>query len=561
MLSVKDVRLIRVHIKLNARPFGSSLLPFIITGLRLKMESLDAEMDGIFGTVQVQQLLQNPQNQGVRAREGGAEARTPKAARREGGKGKGGKFSQGSEESLVHMLSRLVLRQEASIQALRQSTGWVLFVAPGPQSPLQLLFRVAADWRQQMAERTHHAPLRVVLIFQLFQLLQTRLTQSTTIGTGAEGGQGEGLARGQWVGIPEVAAGDKNTRGRRHSSPSHRRGTAHCADSSTASYPGGGSHLEVSRDTEAARDTYSCEHVPAGCGTEKPERLEPLASAGDGKGSLGTSDLRPPDQTRGSEAVQACHRRRAQALAAILSCVLNNPSNLCYINSWVLAYLWTCAHLSDSTGLLLGRCPQAWRDVMHAASPVNISALPSWRRLLHGWKGLHRQHDAFEFACHVNAMDRPLIHTGEWQARLRNDVGYRIWDRGAKYYPIVMRFPEHLDEPLSLQSVILHWHNQHVPFALSDSPPAVCLLLARYQTRIGDNGRAEITKDERSVLLNRHLQLPCFIPDSTDCVWQPFQLTAAVIHHGPDTSSGHYQAVLLHAETTWERRPSSCKAN
>ena len=54
-------------------------------------------------------------------------------------------------QQAVKALGRLVIQQETSIRVLRQDTSWVIFVQPGPQSSLQLLFKVGQAWKDKGA--------------------------------------------------------------------------------------------------------------------------------------------------------------------------------------------------------------------------------------------------------------------------------------------------------------------------------------------------------------------------------------------------------------------------
>ena len=71
----------------------------------------------------------------------------------------------------VKALGRLVIQQETSIKVLRQDTSWVIFVQPGPQSSLQLLFKVGQVWKDNQQKGAVNRPLRSVLITCLMEHL------------------------------------------------------------------------------------------------------------------------------------------------------------------------------------------------------------------------------------------------------------------------------------------------------------------------------------------------------------------------------------------------------
>eukprot|EP00439_Symbiodinium_sp_Y106_P030291 s3273_g3.t1 len=102
-----------------------------------------------------------------------------KASRTEQGKGrpwnpapgnkqrwrKGGGKGQNTENPnityLVKALARLALQQETAI--LRQDYSWVLFVQPGNQGPLPLLFAAAQKWKEAQEEGATNTALRTTL--------------------------------------------------------------------------------------------------------------------------------------------------------------------------------------------------------------------------------------------------------------------------------------------------------------------------------------------------------------------------------------------------------------
>ena len=71
---------------------------------------------------------------------------------------------------LVKALARLALQQETAIKILRQDYSWVLFVQPGNQGPLPLLFAADQKWKEVQEEGA-----TATLFGCLLQMLHTGL--------------------------------------------------------------------------------------------------------------------------------------------------------------------------------------------------------------------------------------------------------------------------------------------------------------------------------------------------------------------------------------------------
>ncbi|CAE7267840.1 unnamed protein product [Symbiodinium sp. CCMP2592] len=64
---------------------------------------------------------------------------------------------------LIKALARLALQQETALKILRQDYSWVLFVQPGNQGPLPLLFAAAQKWKKSQEEGATTTALRTTL--------------------------------------------------------------------------------------------------------------------------------------------------------------------------------------------------------------------------------------------------------------------------------------------------------------------------------------------------------------------------------------------------------------
>ena len=76
---------------------------------------------------------------------------------------------------MIKALARLALQQETALKILRQDYSWVLFVQPGNQGPLPMLYAAAQKWKKAQEENTTTTTLRTALFGCLIQMLHTEL--------------------------------------------------------------------------------------------------------------------------------------------------------------------------------------------------------------------------------------------------------------------------------------------------------------------------------------------------------------------------------------------------
>ena len=93
--------------------------------------------------------------------------------RKGGGKGRG--HETPNLTYLIKALARLALQQETALKILRQDYSWVLFIQPGSQGPLPLLFAAAQKWKKSQEEGTTTSTLRTTLFGCLITMLHASL--------------------------------------------------------------------------------------------------------------------------------------------------------------------------------------------------------------------------------------------------------------------------------------------------------------------------------------------------------------------------------------------------
>ena len=89
------------------------------------------------------------------------------------GQGKGGKGGKISPQvtSLVKAMGRLVIRQETQLQILKQNSAWLVYLQPGANGPIPVLFKAAERYKEQAKVKFMEAPVRAVLLSTLFLTL------------------------------------------------------------------------------------------------------------------------------------------------------------------------------------------------------------------------------------------------------------------------------------------------------------------------------------------------------------------------------------------------------
>ena len=98
-----------------------------------------------------------------------------------------------------------------------------------------------------------------------------------------------------------------------------------------------------------------------------------------------------------------------------------------------------------------------------------------------------------------------------------------------------------IDNP-DLQVLVNRWYQQEEAHALDSPAPWLFMQLPRSSR----DDQGNITKNHTPVIIPKVLQLPVFeSPHSLEPRWQPYNLTACILHHGPLLTSGHYSVLSI----------------
>ena len=473
------------------------------------------------------------------------EERAPKAQRQKGHKGKGRSSPPETPDDLLKALARLALRQEGSLQALRQNTGFVLFLRPGDKSPLPLLLETATEWKAKAEARRmdgrsleghpHLDPLQALVEHAAGHGGERREQSAAEV---------DGLAEGWCVVIPEVGQ-HLSPVGSGHGQRAGETRTAHAATGEDPpSIPATERHNTIQvhpAPGSAGQEKYTSGLHP-GCGSAREGNRRGLEPPAHGPGTGSPTGHRPPGQAGDPEEEPA--GRLCGEASLTLACKLSNPSNLCYANAFVLAYAWCVQHANLTPTEAYGEARQAWRDVLYSQGRA-ITEIPSWRPLLRGWSEVRSQHDTIEFLHHVLSRARVTATAGEWQARYvtdRRPTEAVAWDRGSTAYSIALSVPglRQGQDFHTVQHLLEMWHQQAHTHALTSPPRILLLTLARYEhTVLGPRKSCD------PVLLFPIIQMPTFVDGSIRCTRVQYKLRSIIIHHGHSIRSGHYTSALM----------------
>ena len=218
----------------------------------------------------------------------------------------------------------------------------------------------------------------------------------------------------------------------------------------------------------------------------------------------------------------------------ILQLKLRNPSNLCYMHSVVLSWLWCLAVCPISSTQVPEWIAMGLRRILQCPTLQLLYSHPTWCTLMQEWESPHRQHDAAEF---VQYLHRRMLHPAPdfyWQARTTDDRRIHVEEAGCS--PVIC-LPLSSDSLLDVQSLLNAWHTQAGIRALNGRTELVVMQLARY--------RDDCSKREDFIEHQSRVAVPVFVDlHTTHTNLLYFRLQAICIHLGTQVTSGHYQAIL-----------------
>ena len=424
------------------------------------------------------------------------------------GRGKGRTPDGPNLNYLIKALARLALQQETALKILRQDYSWVLFIQPGNQGPLPLLFSAAQKWKKSQEEGATTAALRTVLFGCLLQMLHKGLKD-----------------------IGEETSTQTSTQFETKPLPHAKLVEALQPVLPLVMQPYMTHRFHATRPlagTMTGITTFQLHQgTPDGLGVH-----------GSSTRPLSPTDHRPTAPPRHSQAIAGCHPCPSST-SRILMIRLLNSSNTCYINASVRAWLYAVSHLQVTDVHKYGTQAQAWWDIYYARRPLHVHATKSWRMALRDWVNLHMQHYACEFLEHILGVGKPQVLQGRWESRIVNLAeGPEIREQHFMNKAITLHIPD-APEPIDIQSLIDHWHQGGTYLQACTALPRIAMLrISRF--REGPNGA--LKKLHTKIRLRHSLQIPQFKDPTNpnECDRIPYAIVACVLHCGATTSAGHY---------------------
>lgn len=206
---------------------------------------------------------------------------------------------------------------------------------------------------------------------------------------------------------------------------------------------------------------------------------------------------------------------------------------------------------TTSEGLIGSRLAAAVSNLRKREEVLHLWERLPWRALHIGWRYPARQHDVAEYLQFLRPLLLSSTADSQWEARQESAEGQGIARvdkvESGSTWPLWLPTPLTAiarDQSLSLQNLVDAWHQQRGVQGLLTSPPALLLQVNRFG--VGDNGS---TKTSTYLTPEPYIMVPKFLqglsqPNALEVEHVRYQLAAALLHEGPNATSGHYRAVL-----------------
>ena len=440
-------------------------------------------------------------------------------------------------KELLHLLARLAIRHEDSIQVMLQQQQFILHLKSGQGSILPALMLKSQEWH---LEKDKSFPLRCCLAQLMMETLQERaskliqaspsdeifkasLKQNMVLEAELEPSIQE--ASGEQGQSPHCNGTDRNSGGN-HPDPS---GVLQCIALSrpeeTSTRPRSSSQCSVSlghdRDSgpsPALAEIVLSQHLASrGCGSEAPNSNKDSVSKASGTA--------PPPKT-----IRIC---------------TNRPGLYCWLNAIFIALCWQ--------GLVTMYPLVAWIDTCWAFRELTqFTFAPlalhfgdaSFDELMRDWVSRHNwlaQQDAVDFLCYVLPILCPCFYCGKWLPKWSADQPMAMDDaendeKGDTFAPIMISICLPVPD-FTLQDFVSWWHDVsgHQRVMLG-APLGTCIYLDRMQHD------PSYHKDSREVYLSDFCLLPCYIDGQVQ--WISYHIIGVTYHTGDDFQQGHWQSSL-----------------
>ena len=220
-----------------------------------------------------------------------------------------------------------------------------------------------------------------------------------------------------------------------------------------------------------------------------------------------------------------------------LTCILQNPRNLCYGNAPWRCWCWTGAFADDVA--------QAWghttKAVRHYLSENEPQLLPSLPGMQHIWAQFDQDHqaDAVDFLHALWTYSGSSFFAGRFFHR--SERGHT---EEREQFPLNFIFPDG-DGPITLDTLVNFWADEGQGQFLYGSPGGVVINLQRSTLHEGT-----WTKHHRELEIDTKVNLP-FSEDGSHVHMAKYHVVALVLHQGATHENGHYQTILAIDNIYW----------
>ena len=271
-------------------------------------------------------------------------------------------------------MGRLVIRQETQLQILKQSSAWWVYLQPGANGPIPVLFKAAEKYKEQAKTKFMEAPIRAVLLSTLFltlshcrQSLSTDANQQKSARDKGWLTQGNEWCYQKWDAENQVLQIDET-----HAPVPHQeliglvskiaelvthRDVVHRFN---ATHP-------ITADKEGVSTDWPASPRSGGH-LERPGETCQFGSLTDHRHA----------NPQGGPPTRGAGQRSPEASSSVLRFTLHDPAHQSYINAFVQTYLWCFSLLQVPEFQVFGSRVQAWRDVLYSTQAhLVVSRMPA----------------------------------------------------------------------------------------------------------------------------------------------------------------------------------------
>ena len=322
------------------------------------------------------------------------------------------------------------------------------------------------------------------------------------------------------------------------------------AGAARATLSQGGGHREVPRSSQHEHRDQSGHPVE---NANQPETWQQYAhDPGSTPAERNLAICPMPAQTLESEKIRACQTHRAefaegiqrpQIQAALLTMKLTNPSNQCWVNGSVQAWLWNTFQAKDVEweDFGTGETKVSTLFTCNSASGVDLLQCGFNHK---DWSGGH-QHDSAEYVTDLLEHYRPPRYHHGWEKRVMIGATGDILERNERRAPVVLGLGE---KTTNLQTLVANWSSAENAVAAFTCASTFKVF---HLDRVYHDSRGELIKSRTKLELEDVLLIPSFVDGSTTSYEYMSYTPMAVVFHSGMAQNGHFQAGLRGGCDEW----------